>query len=377
MTHTADVAVIGGGSTGCSIAYHLAASGFRVILIERGKLACGATGQSPGVVRQYYASPELGGLALTSLRMFDRWRRDLGDVFGYRPIGVATGVANVDEAVATSMVDKYKALGSSIEIVELATVATWYDDFVSDGLACIIYEPDAGYCDTEGLTRAVASEASKVGAVIWEQANVESVCLSNGSVMGVQTSKGAVSCPIVVNAAGAWAHILADGYGAPIPIEMTRQCVAEVSVREEIFERRVLAYTESPHMFYMRPTDRGTYLVGSHSSSDSRVIAAHDFKDGESMNEADVLRFADRAASRFGRFGTSSPYGSRVSVFDNTPDGNPILGADPRIDGLFIAAGLSGHGFKFCPVFGFAMAGLIKDQRTSVDVKMLSIERFL
>jgi len=256
-------------------------------------------------------------------------------------------------------------------------VSTWYGDFVSDGLACVVYESDAGYCDAADLTRAVAAEASKAGAVIWEQTNVTRVCVSNGGVMGVQTSRGAVSCPVVVNAAGAWAHILADGYGAAIPIEMTRQCVAEVSVREATFQRRVLAYTESPHMFYMRPTDRGTYLIGSHSHNDNRSIAAHDFKDGESMNDADILRFADRAVRRFGRFGTSSPYDSRVSVFDNTPDGNPIFGADPRIEGLFIAAGLSGHGFKFCPVFGSAMAELIKDHRTSVDVKMLSIERFL
>jgi glycine/D-amino acid oxidase-like deaminating enzyme len=63
-------------------------------------------------------------------------------------------------------------------------------------------------------------------------------------------------------------------------------------------------------------------------------------------------------------------------VFDDTPDGNPLIGADPRAQGSFVAAGLSGHGFKLCPVLGRGIADLITLGRTELALDGLAVTRF-
>jgi glycine/D-amino acid oxidase-like deaminating enzyme len=377
MAYTADIVVIGGGSTGTSIAWQLAESGFRVILIEKDRLAAGATGHSPGVVRHFYASRELGTMALASLALFERWRRDVGDAFSYRRIGVATGIPMADEEHAQAMVNAYREIGSSVELIEPAAMSRRYGDFQSEGLSCVVHEPDAGYCDAASLTIAMAEKASGAGALILENVGVEKICVSDGKINGVETNAGVIHCPCVVNAAGAWAHLLADACLAPIPIEVTRQCVAEVKVDIDERGSPVLAYTDTMCEFYMRPTERGTYLVGSHDHCDAKVIDARTFVRSEKMEEPDILRFAARVGRRFSRFGASVAKGSRVSVFDNSPDGNPIVGADPRVDGLFLAAGLSGHGFKFCPLFGQVITALIRGDHLATNIDSLSVKRFL
>src|SRR5438128_10450202 len=72
MPETADVVIIGGGVTGCSIAYHLVQRGVRnVVLVEKNFLASGATGKSSACIRQHYSTPQTCRMVLDSLRLFE------------------------------------------------------------------------------------------------------------------------------------------------------------------------------------------------------------------------------------------------------------------------------------------------------------------
>ena len=72
-----------------------------------------------------------------------------------------------------------------------------------------------------------------------------------------------------------------------------------------------------------------------------------------------ITRFWERAAFRFPGFAATTPLGGYGSLYDMTPDGNPILDRSAAVSGLYWAAGFSGHGFKLSPVTGRMMAELV------------------
>ena len=90
-----------------------------------------------------------------------------------------------------------------------------------------------------------------------------------------------------------------------------------------------------------------------------------------------AARYRNRAARRFSRLTDAVPVGSRVSFFDDTPDGNPLFGPDPRVQGLFVAAGLSGHGFKFAPLFGRAVADWVSTGTVCQRMSAFEMKRVL
>ncbi|HEU5321397.1 MAG TPA: FAD-dependent oxidoreductase, partial [Methylomirabilota bacterium] len=93
MTRTADVVVVGGGVTGASIAFHLAALGVRrVLVLERRFLASGGTGRSVGIVRQLYPTPETTAMVVRSLAVLRDFAERVGGRSGYVASGVLIGV---------------------------------------------------------------------------------------------------------------------------------------------------------------------------------------------------------------------------------------------------------------------------------------------
>ncbi|WP_371824931.1 NAD(P)/FAD-dependent oxidoreductase [Serratia sp. JSRIV002] len=191
----------------------------------------------------------------------------------------------------------------------------------------------------------------------------------------VETDTGLVRSPLIVNAAGPWAAALSESCQAPLPISASRQCVAIIQLQNDENGKRLPGYSDRQRGFYLRPSAVNQYMIGSLAQHD-RELADPDRLDRQ-MSESAIRQFVTRAETRFGRFGSVSPVGSRVSFFDDTPDGNPIIGADPRVEGLFVAAGLSGHGFKFAPVFGPAILQAITSKTCMKGMEAFAVERFL
>src|SRR5262249_2764797 len=119
MTRTADVVVIGGGVTGCSLAYHLAGAGARrVVVLERRTLAAGGTGRSVGIVRQLYPTPETTRMVVRSLDVFRRFGEAVGAEAGYVACGVLIGVAAEARGRLERLVAEQRSLGVRAEIVD-------------------------------------------------------------------------------------------------------------------------------------------------------------------------------------------------------------------------------------------------------------------
>jgi glycine/D-amino acid oxidase-like deaminating enzyme len=375
MRETADVVVIGGGSTGSSVAWHLARAGLAVRLLERKSIASGSTGDTPGIVRQYYANPALARLASRGLQAYRQWADLFDGDCGYRRTGFLTGVAPVDWDDTCRQVRQQKSDGIGVELYSPAQIEAWLPDFRFDGLAGAVYEQDAGYCNARATARSFARGARRLGVVIDECRAAHQIHTKNGRVIGVETDRGRIDAPIVINAAGPWAANLAATCDANLPIFASRQSVAICRLKSPIEDERLPGYSERGSGFYLRPDTPSVYMVGSLAPDDSEPIDPDAFR--PRMDGATSRRYCERAAQRFRRLSDASPGGSRVSFFDDTPDGNPIVGVDPRVDGLIVAAGLSGHGFKFAPVFGQEIAAIIGAGRMDGDLDQFKVSRFL
>lgn len=375
MHDTADAVVIGAGSTGASIAFHLAARGLAVALIERGQIASGPTGASPAILRQNYAHPTLARLAREGLRTFQRWGDEVGGDCRFVQTGFATGVTAADLPALAATVALQRSLGIAIDLLSPEEFGQLAPDAALDGLAGAAHEPGAGYCDPRAATAALVAAATRSGAVVRGGVAVHEIRVRGGRVAGVETSQGPIDAPVVVNAAGPWARRLArTSGGTELPIVVTRHCVVRVALPRPSRWPALMAYAERGR-FYLRPASDEHCLVGSLDHAvDSREVSPDDF--ARDVDDPTCARFAARAALRFGRLAGAATLGGWASVFDDTPDGNPLIGADPRVRGSFIAAGLSGHGFKLCPVFGRGIADLVTLGHTELPFGDLAVDRF-
>lgn len=375
MRETADVVVIGGGSTGSSVAWHLARAGLTVRLLERGTIASGSSGDSPGIVRQYYANPALARLAARGLRAYRQWAEAFDGDCGYRRTGFLTSVAQAEWDHTCEQVRQQQLDGIGVELYSPTQMRSLMVDLEADGLTGAVFEPDAGYCDARATARSFAQGARRFGAVIDEHRTARRIHTVNGRVTGVETDRGRIDAAVLVNAAGPWAESLAATCGASLPISASRQSVAICRIEAQVDEMRLPGYSERGSGFYLRPDSHGVYMIGSLAPDDSGPVDPDALR--RPMDGDVIRRYCERAAQRFSRLSGALPIGSKVSFFDDTPDGNPIVGVDPRVEGLIVAAGLSGHGFKFAPVFGQEIAALIEGGKMHLDLRQFEVNRFL
>ena len=161
MVQTADVVVIGGGVTGCSIAYHLAERGVRqVVVLEKSFLASGATGKSSACIRQHYSTPETCRMVRESLRFFETFEeRTAGRTASFVRVGYLLGVDDRLRKPMEASVALQQSAGIKTRLVTLEEMReieprVRVDDFVA---GC--YEPEAGYADPSQTTQGLAAGA--------------------------------------------------------------------------------------------------------------------------------------------------------------------------------------------------------------------------
>lgn len=374
MPETADIVVIGGGATGCSVAYHLAAKGAKVTLVEKNRLASGPTGASPAIVRQYYSNPHLTRLARDGLAAFHRWKDEIGGDCGFIKTGFMLGVGERDWDAIVANVAAQRVEGFDVELMTVSEMQQLQLDIIADGLAGGVFERDAGYCDPTATTKSLASATRRLGGRIFEERAVRRICVQGHTVKGVDTDAGQISAPVVVNAAGPWSCELARTAGMELPIRAVRHSIATLRISNACQWPRLVPYAERATGFYVRPHLDDLCFVGSLDPSEYQEVDPDHYS---TLISDDVQRsHRARSARRLARLAEAAVVGGWASLFDETPDDNPIVGEDPGVSGSFIVAGLSGHGFKFCPVLGQAISDLLLNGSTGVPLQPFALERF-
>jgi sarcosine oxidase, subunit beta len=353
--NTADVVVIGAGVVGASVAFHLAERGVETLVLDREGPATGSTARSGALIRAHYPTELEADLAWESLtRYFEPWGERVGGGCGFTRTGFAylVGEQNVD--ALRHNVALQKGVGVETGIVGPDELREIDPALRTTGVTLAAYEPRGGYADPVATAVGFLRGAEKRGAR-FERRRATALLASGDHIRGVQTEDGPVESDAVVLAAGAWSVPLAEGVGLDLPIQPAR-------VRVVLFERPYalpthLTLIDTTEGFYARPAAEQTTLVGSRDSLEwlDNPDAPTPEPDGALVEEA-LRKLALRLPAL-----ADAPYRSgRSGILDMTPDGRPLLGpAGP--EGLYLAVGWSGTGFKKAPAVGAELARWVSD----------------
>ena len=375
MSRTAGVVIVGGGVTGTSLAFHLVSRGVRdVLLLERTALAAGGTGRSVGIIRQLYPTRETSQMVKRSLAVFQRFADAVGGDAGFVACGALIGVAPAMRSKLLATVAAQRAVGIRAEVLDPADAARIEPRINAVGLGAVLHEPESGYGDPTAVTLGYADAARRRGARIEQGVEVSAVLTAGERVVGVATARGErIEAPVVVNATGLWARGLARTAGVELPIVVGRHPVFVVE-RDAAFGRPHVVYLDLAGGAYVRPETGNLTLTGSLTDDETR----HPM-DPERLGAAVSL---DEAAPVLARTSRALPAlaqaryrGGWAGAFDITPDWMPILDEAP-VRGLWIAAGMSGHGFKLAPAVGEHLAALLTGAAPPVDPAPFRLGRF-
>jgi glycine/D-amino acid oxidase-like deaminating enzyme len=375
VSRTAAVVVIGGGVTGASIAFNLAGRGVRdVLVLERSALASGGTGRSVGIVRQLYPTPETTQMVVRSLEVFRRFGEAVGGDAAYVACGCLIGVAPAMRASLEASVARQRALGVRAEVLAPADVARVEPRIDPAGLGAVLWEPDSGYGDPTAVTLGFAAAARRRGVRIEQGVAVTAIHRAGGRVTGVETSAGErIDAPVVVNCAGLWSPAVARLAGVTLPIIVGRHPVF-VLERGRDFGPAHRVYLDLAGGAYARPETGDLTLTGSLTDDEANHPMDPE-RLGAEVGHDEAEAALARTARAMPRLLDARYRRGWAGAFDITPDWMPILDETP-LAGFWVAAGMSGHGFKLSPAVGEMMAARITGATPPVSTTPFRFGRF-
>jgi glycine/D-amino acid oxidase-like deaminating enzyme len=287
---------------------------------------------------------------------------------------VLIGVSPAMKPTLEKTLGLQRSLGVRAELLAPADVGRVESRIAPTGLGAILYEPDSGYGDPAAVTTGYADAARRRGASIEQGAEVIGIHRSAGRVTGVVTAQGEeIEAPVIVDAAGLWSGRVAGLAGIELPIMIGRHPVF-ILERPPSFGPAHMVYLDLAGGAYVRPETGGLTLTGSLTDDETQHPMDPELLGSEAgFDEAtETLARTARAVPALGDARFTQGY---AGAFDITPDWMPILDQSP-IAGFFVAAGMSGHGFKLAPAVGALMAALITGRTPFVDPAPFRLDRF-
>ena len=374
-----DVIVIGAGVIGASVAFHLARMrAGRVLVLERNAIGTGTTAQSSGILRTHYSVRENVELARRSwdvFRDFAAYVEDPEASCGLVKCGylIAAPGGPMQRALEASLAAQ-RGMGIGVEVLDRQAAAERLPIARFDDAALIAYEPEAGFADPYLMTHAFAKAARRMGVEFRQGVAVNDLVLDAGRIVGVDTDQGRFASRTVVSAQSIWSRELERRVGMPMPVKPERHTVLALEAPAAYtFAMPVFKDLASPGMLYCRSYGGSQMLVSEGTTGEA--LADPDLEQGPVSMDV-VGDIGAQVAERFPAYETAGLASSWTGVYDVTPDWNPVLGHLPRIEGLVVAFGFSGHGFKLSPVVGRMLAQEALGVATDVSLAPYSIERF-
>lgn len=374
MDRTADVVVIGGGINGCSTAFALAKRGVRnVVLLEKGHIASGPTGRSSGIVRQHYTHQTLAAMARDSVETWAHFADEVGGDAGFVNCGVVFMGGEQDAEAIRSTVAMQRRIGIDARLLGPGDLAAMEPQLQPDGIACGAFEPGGGYADPALATNSYAEAARREGVTILQKTAVTALSTQAGRIVGVTTTAGDISAPIVINVAGPWGAGIAAMAGVHIPISVSRHPVV-ILLRPLRWHSPTPAWVNLADGWYFKPERHAALMVGSVRDTDDEV----DIENHATVTSYREIEECSAAAMRqFPVMADGEAQGGWAGLYDVTPDWQPVIDRMPDVAGFFSAVGFSGHGFKIAPAVGRAMAELVLDgDCSSYDLSLFRHSRF-
>lgn len=411
-----DVAIVGGGISGCASAYYLAERGLSVVLFEKGRIAGEQSGRNWGFVRQQGRDPLEIPMMMACIRIWQGLEAELQADIEWRQ----GGVLYLAEDAATMA--KYEAWLDRVKPYQLdsrklsgAEAAELLPGMARDWTGALL-TPSDGQADPVKATTAFARAAERLGAVIHAGSVVDGIETAAGAVTGLRTELGEVRAKTVLLAAGVWSERMLRELGLDLPQLRVRSTVLRTTPAPEKTGLGVW----SPQ-FGLRQRRDGSFNIGGGARVDHQIgidsfrhfmafrralkdskaqvslgLGRHFLDDlrvhldgahlGRQLRRDRVLDPAPNSRTvanclrafraTFPEFRDIDMATAWAGFIEVTPDELPVFGPLPGIDGLVVATGFSGHGFGMGPITGRLMAEVIADGKASLDIGDFHFSRF-
>ncbi|MEP1519497.1 FAD-dependent oxidoreductase [Ascidiaceihabitans sp.] len=380
-TH-AQAVVIGGGVIGCSILYHLTKLGWTdVVLIERDELTSGSTWHAAANIHGLHDSTNISRIQHYTMGLYKELEQETGQGCGvFQPGSLYLAQTEAREHQLRLQAAKAKLYGMNFHEVDRAEAERLHPLVDYDGIRCIMWEPDGGNVDPSGVTQAYATGARQNGAEIMRFNPVIATEAQPDGTWIVETEKGDIRTPWVINAAGLWGREVAALAGIELPLQPTEHqyFVTETIPEIDAMDRRLPSVADRDGEYYLRQEGQGL-LVGAYEK-DMRFWAeggtpldfAHDLFDDDLERIEDNMM---RAIERVPVVGTAGIKRVINGPMIWSPDSNVLLGPVPEKKGYFCCNGII-PGFSQSGGMGLMVAQWIIEGEMQYDMFPWDMARF-
>jgi len=358
------IIVVGAGINGVTAAIELRKRGHKVVLVDPGPLPhplAASTDISKAVRAAYGADEEYTELAERSIKLWREWNKTFG-VELYREIGVMF-VRQREMNPGDFEYQSFKVLeqhGHKIERMNSARLwkrfPAWNPDLYPDG----VLELEAGYVESSLVVATLVERAKSLGIELQQGARFSELDEDDAGVKGILLGSGQrISGDVVVMAVGAWTPYVLPftrnffrASGQPVFHLKPRQPELFAPERFPVFGADI-----STTGYYGFPLSReGVVKIANHGPG--REMSPESPKRAVTLQEEENLR--EFLSSTFPALADAPIVYTRICLYCDSNDGHFWIAPDPDRPGLIVAAGDSGHGFKFAPVLGEIIADAVE-----------------
>ena len=382
LPHKAQAVIIGGGISGCSVAYHLAKAGWRdIVLLERKRLTSGTTWHAAGLIGQLRASANMTRLARYSAQLYVGLEEETGIATGMRQVG-SISVALTDDRLEElrRQATMARIFGVDVNEVSPSEIKAMYPHLKVGDAKGGVHLPLDGQCDPANIAMALAKGARMRGATIAEGVKVTRVTTRDGRVTGVDyeaaDGSGHIAADVVVNCGGMWGRDLAAQNGVTVPLHA---CEHFYLVTEPIDGLGHLPVLRVPDECAYYKSDAGKMMLGAFEPKAKpwgmggiRADFEFDTLPEDWDHFGPILDMAVRRMPLLETAGIHTFFNGPESF---TPDDRYYLGEAPELAGYWVAAGYNSIGIASSGGAGMALAQWITDGEPPFDLWEVDIRR--
>jgi glycine oxidase len=363
-----DVAIVGGGVIGCSIAWRLAQAGKKLVLIERaepGKEASWAAGGILAPLAEADHADEFFELAVRSRAMYAKFARELREASGidieYRTEGTLyLALTEEDEAELEERWRWQHEAGLNVKRLNRDCTRK-LEPSLNPNLRWALEFPDDHQVNNRRLAAALATAARKAGAEFWTQAQATQVLTESQAgktrVTGIQTDRWTAQAPVVILSAGAWSGgIGIDVMVSPVRGQMVALEMPASPIRHIIYSRRG----------YVIPRNEGFVISGSTTERvefDKRVTGRG------------IHTILDHAIEIYPALADQAIIETWAGLRPRGLDSRPILGPDPKVAGLLHATAHYRNGILLTPITAEVLSSIILKGESPISLTAFGVDR--
>lgn len=374
--------IIGGGVSGCSVAYHLVKLGWTdVILLERKQLTCGTTWHAAGLLSELRGSSDMTKLTKYSMQLYSSLEGETGIATGLRRVGsLSIALTQERRHELYRQLSLAAAHGVEARKISLRELEEMYPHVDVSDVTAALHFPNDGQCDPANVAMALAKGARQRGASIFEGVKVTGVHVRNGRVSSVTWEKdgqrGAIETENVVNCAGMWAREFGARSDVVIPLHA---CEHFYMVTEPIngLTRLPVLRVLDEHTYYKE--DAGKILFGAVEQK-AKPWGMDGIPEDFCFDQLpeDFAHFEpimEKALKRIPMLATAG-----IRTFFNgpesfTPDDQYHLGEAPDVRGYWVACGFNSTGIAASGGAGLALAQWMNDDEPPFNLSGVDIRR--